>query len=88
MNWFKVEINRGKEGTYHFIGSSELAVEELVKKAENGFFVRLDNLLYAERGQMKDWVEWDPSLVPTVYINPKEILSGMEFKGDPREEYS
>lgn len=38
-----------------------------------------------DRGQMKDWSQWDPTLIPSVYINPKDIIAIMEFKGDPRE---
>jgi hypothetical protein len=85
MNWFRIEINKGKEGSYHFVGSSEDDAETLVKKAQNGFFIQLDNLLYLDRGEVKEWAEWDASAIPTAYINPKDIISVMEFKGDPRE---
>jgi hypothetical protein len=85
MHWFKIEINKGKEGTYHYVGCSEDDVEVLVKKAQNGFFIRLDELLYMDRGHIKEWAEWDKTLKPTAHINPKDIISVMEFKGDPRE---
>jgi hypothetical protein len=85
MHWFKIETNKGKDGTYHYVGCSELDVDTLLKRAEHGFFVRLDELLYMDRGQMKPWAEWDKTLVPTAYINPKDIVAVMEFKGDPRE---
>jgi hypothetical protein len=85
MHWFKIEINKGKEGSYHYVGASEDDADALIKKAQNGFFVRLDELLYMDRGQIKEWAEWDKTLVPTTYINPKDIISVMEFKGDPRE---
>jgi hypothetical protein len=84
MNWFKVEINKGKEGMYNYVGSSEDSAETLINKAQNGIFVRLDNLLYYERGEIREWADWDKSLEPNVYINPKEVVSVMEFKGDPR----
>jgi len=87
VNWFKIEVNKGKEGAYHYVGASELNVEELLKRAQHGYFIKLDNLLYTDRGDMKEWAEWDPSLIPTAYINPKDVLSIMQFKGDPREKY-
>ena len=84
MNWFKIETNKYKEGNYHYIGSTEDSVETLVSKAQNGLFIRLDNLLYWERGEIREWADWDKSLEPIVFINPKEIIAIMEFKGDPR----
>lgn len=85
MHWFKIEINKGKEGSYHYVGSTEDDACSLIKKAQNGFFIHLENLLYMDRGQMKEWAEWDKTLIPAAYINPKDIISIMEFKGDPRE---
>lgn len=85
MHWFKIETNKGKDGTYHYIGSSGDTFEALAKKAQNGFFVRLDEMLYMDRGVMKEWAEWDKNLNPSVFINPKEIISIMEFKADPRK---
>ncbi|HEX2851947.1 MAG TPA: hypothetical protein VHO24_01825, partial [Opitutaceae bacterium] len=73
--------------TYHYVGSSELSPEELTKKAEHGFFIQLDELLYMDRGEMKEWADWDKSLIPRAYINPKDIVAIMQFKGDPREKY-
>lgn len=87
MNWYKIETNKGKEGTYHYVGSSELSAEELLKRAEHGYFIRLDDLLYMDRGEMKEWADWDKSLIPTAYINSKDIIAIMQFKGDPREKY-
>ena len=51
MNWFKLEVNKGKEGMYHYVGASEYSVEELLKRAEHGYFIKLENLLYADRGE-------------------------------------
>jgi hypothetical protein len=85
MNWFKVEVNKGTEGPYHYVGSSEDSAEALVKRAQNGYFISLSDLLYMDRGRLKEWAEWDKTLIPEVYINPKDIVSIMQFKGDPRE---
>lgn len=87
MNWFKIETNKGKDGTYHYVGSSEYSREDLVKRVEHGFFVQLDGLLYMDRGEMKEWADWDKSLIPTAFVNPKDIIAIMQFKGDPREKY-
>ncbi len=85
MHWYKIEVNKGEDDTYHFVGSSELDADALVKRAENGFFIRLGDLLYMDRGQIKEWADWDKTLVPEVHINPKDIVAFMEFRGDPRE---
>lgn len=85
MHWYKIEVNKGTEGTYHYIGGSNDDAAAIIKRAQNGFFVQLDDLLYMDRGQMKDWSQWDQTLFPCVYINPKDIIAIMEFKGDPRE---
>lgn len=82
--WYKIETDKGKEGTYHYIGASTLSFEVLAEKAQNGEFVRLDDLLYMERGEYKQWAEWDRSLEPSVLIQPSCILSIMPFKDDPR----
>lgn len=85
MHWYKIETNKGKEGSYHYVGSSEDDSDALIKKAQNGFFIHLGNLLYMDRGEMKEWAEWDKTLIPAAFINPKDIIAIMEFKSDPRE---
>ena len=84
MNWFKVEISKAKEGTYHYVGSSTATLDELMNTAARGEYVKLDNLLYTDRGDIKPWQEWDPSLLPSTAINPAVIITMMQFKGDPR----
>lgn len=82
--WYKIETNKDKEGTYHYIGSSSSSLDTIAAKAEEGQFIRLDDLLYMERGEYKEWATWDKSLKPTVLIQPSCIISIMPFKGDPR----
>jgi len=82
--WYKFETNKAQEGLYHYIGSSNLSSEEIAVKVQKGELVRLDELLYMERGEVKEWANWDKSLEPSVLINPTCIISIMVFKGDPR----
>jgi hypothetical protein len=83
-HWFKIEASKEKEGPYNYIGSSTATIEEIADRVKAGEFIRLDNLLYADRGEFKEWASWDKTLVPSVLIHPRIILSIMEFKGDPR----
>ena len=83
--WYKVEINKGKEGTYHHVGSSSVPLDTIAGKVHKGELIRLDELLYMDRGQIKDWAEWDKTLEPSVLIQPSCIISIMQFKGDPRK---
>jgi len=84
MNWFKVEVRTGEKGTYHYVGTADATLESLAQQMEDGQAIRLDNLLYHDRGMVKDWESWDKTLVPTVVINAKEVVTIMRFKGDPR----
>jgi hypothetical protein len=84
MYWYKVRTQDEEGEGYTYVGTANEAPDELAQKAARGEFVRLDNLLYMDRGDVKDWAEWDKSLVPTVFINPSHIFSFMQFHGDPR----
>jgi hypothetical protein len=85
MNWYKVRAKDEDGKGYTFVGSSQDEPDVLSKRAENGEYVKLGNLVYMDhQGEIKDWSEWDDSVVPVVYINPKSIFSIMQFKGDPR----
>lgn len=81
-NWFKLETS--KENTYHYYGSSSFSCEQLLEALQRGEYVRLDDLLYMERGEYKEWAEWDKSLMPYVCINPECVITVMQYKGDPR----
>lgn len=83
--WYKIEVNKSGDSTYHYTGSSSLSFDAIAEKIKNGDFIRLDELLYMERGEMKEWATWDKSLVPSVLIQPTCVVSIMQFKGDPRE---
>jgi hypothetical protein len=85
MNWFKIRVKDGSErGFYTFVGSSTDSLEALGQKASRGEFIRLDNLLYQEQGEIKEWAQWDKREVPSVCVNPTNIVSIQPFKGDPR----
>ncbi len=83
MNWFKVETIRGDK-EYHFVGASNETLDSLALKVESGQVIRLDQLLYMDRGEVKDWGAWDKSLVPSVIISARAVVTVMQFKGDPR----
>lgn len=83
MNWYKIRVIWGAQG-YTFVGSSSDSVEELIEKASRGEYLRLADLLYQEEGKIKDWEQWDNREIPTVYINPVNVVAIQAFKGDPR----
>jgi len=85
MNWFKIETDKGKDGAYNYIGSSSDSLAVVVKKVHDGEFVQLANLVYMDRGEIKKWGDWDKKIVPTILINPKYVISVMQFKGDPKK---
>ena len=87
-NWYKIETNKKHIISWFLaldsIGSSSLSFEAVAERVEKGQLVRLDDLLYMERGEVKEWASWDKSLQPSVFIQPACIISIMQFKGDPR----
>jgi hypothetical protein len=83
MNWYRMRIQEGKD-TYTYAGSSELSIEQLLERARQGQFIRLESLVYLDRGDIKDWSTWDRREIPTVHMNPKFILAVHQFKADPR----
>lgn len=84
MNWFKIEVKDARKGEgYQYVGSSEDSLNEIAKKAASGQYIQLDDLRYWDRGTVKKWEDWDRSIMPVVCINPANIVSIMQFKGDP-----
>ena len=82
--WFKIETSKEKENTYHYYGSSNFSQDELTAALQRGEYIRLDELLYMDRTEYKSWADWDKSLHPSVSINPKCVVTVMQYKGDPR----
>ena len=82
--WYKVETSKDKESTYHYYGSSSLSYDKFIAALQQGEYVHLDDLLYMERGEYKEWAVWDKSLIPSVFINPAFVVTVMQYKGDPR----
>lgn len=91
VHWYKVEVGRENGSTYNWYGSSMMSLEQLIAALRQGEYIRLDNLLYIdhgppkERSKYKEWSEWDDALMPTVYINPSNVVTVLQFKGDPRK---
>jgi hypothetical protein len=83
MNWFKIKIQIGN-ADYIYNGSSTHSLDELVEQAIAGKFLRLDDLFYTDRGEVKDWASWDKREMPSVRINPKMILTIQQYKADPK----
>ena len=83
MNWFKIKVQEGKDD-YTYARSSTHSLEELVEQAIQGRFIRLDDLVYMDRGEVKDWATWDKRELPSVRINPKVIIAIQQYKADPR----
>ena len=84
MNWYKIWCEDGSDGGNAFVGSSQDSLEALVARVSGGEYVRLDNLLYYDRGEIKDWDKWDKREVPMIYINPAKVLTIQQYKDDPR----
>src|SRR5262245_37740939 len=83
MNWFKIRTDEGQR-TYTLVGSSPHALETLVDQATQGKYVRLDDLVFMDRGTVQDWSAWDKRDIPSVVINPKAIMTIMQLRADPR----
>lgn len=84
MYWYKIATNDGNDEPYTWVGASNETLDGLVTKAARGEYIHITQLLYRDRGEMKEWADWDKSLEPAVYLNPAHIYSIMQFKGDPR----
>jgi hypothetical protein len=84
MNWFRIGVRDGSSHGYAYLGTSINTLKELVKKVENGDYIRLDSLRYIDDdGLVKKWVQWDPNLIPSAYINPANIIAISQLKSDP-----
>jgi hypothetical protein len=84
MNWYKIRVDDGGQQGYTYAGSSPDPQEIIVEKASRGEYIRLDNLVYLDRGDIKDWAQWDKREMPTAYINGARIVAIQQFKADPR----
>ena len=84
MFWYKIAMNDGGDEPYTFVGASNETLDGLATKAARGEYIHLTELLYQDRGEVREWAEWDRSIDPAVYINPAQIYTIMQFKGDPR----
>jgi hypothetical protein len=98
MNWYRILVNEGGERCKTFAGSSAASLEALIEKASCGEYLRLDNLVYQDRGainlgvalyglltgRMKDSSEPDNREAPIICINPAQVVAIQPFTGDPR----
>jgi hypothetical protein len=84
MNWYKIRVKDGSERGHTFVGCSPDSFETLGQKGSQGEYLRLDDLLYWDRGDIKEWAQWDKREVASVYINPQNVIAIQPFKADPR----
>lgn len=84
-NWFKVSVLDGSESPYSFHGSSPKSFEQLIADIEVKKIIVLSDLVYFDRGDFKEWSEWDKSIIPSVAINSEKIISVMQYKTDPHK---
>jgi hypothetical protein len=84
MNWYLIRVNDGTANGYSFVGSSGDSLERLAEKAARGEYLRLDDLLYYDQGEVRDWAQWDRRFAPTVFVNPAHVIAIQPFRGDPR----
>ncbi len=84
MNWYKIRVKDGSAHGYTYVGSSPDPLEKFAEKASRGEYLRLDDLLYMDRGEIKDWGQWDKQEIPSVYINPANVVAIQSFRADPR----
>ena len=84
MNWFRISIDLAKQHQSAYVGCSTDSLDDLLRKVSQGDYIRLDDLLYLDRGVVKTWEDWDPGVIPSVCINPTRIIAIMQFKDDPR----
>ncbi len=85
MYWYKILADDGGDESYTYVGASNETIDGLAQKAARGEYIHLTQLLYWDRGEIKEWAEWDKSLEPAVFLNPQYVYSIMQFKGDPRD---
>ena len=83
MNWFRITMDSGDDGCT-FGGSTTDSLEILGEKATRNQYIRLENLFYNDRGEIKEWAEWDNREIPTVLIKPARIVAIVQYKADPR----
>ncbi|MBP6343971.1 MAG: hypothetical protein KA403_08560 [Candidatus Omnitrophica bacterium] len=84
LYWYKITTQDGSKEPYTWVGSSNETMDGLAQKAARGEYIHINDLLYRDRGEMKEWSHWDKSLEPEIYLNPAFINTIMRFKGDPR----
>jgi hypothetical protein len=59
-------------------------LEALLDQVAQGKYVRLDDLVFFDRGMVKDWSAWDKRDIPSIVINPRMIVAIMQLRADPR----
>lgn len=87
MHWYKIHADDGDGGTRSWVGTSESSPAELARSIEDGRMVRLADVLYVNRGELKEWTDSNEGAERAIFINPLRIVWFAEFRGDPRAEH-
>ncbi len=81
MNWFVIQVNDGGERRRRHFGAAADSLESLLQKAKRGEYIRLSDMRYRDqRGVTKRFNEWDASVVPSIVINPRTIVTVMQSR--------
>ena len=79
MNWFVIQVNDGGERRSRHFGASVDSPESLLRKARRGEYIRLNDMHCRDpRGVTKRVDELDASVVPSIVINPRTIVTVMQ----------
>jgi glutaredoxin-related protein len=84
-HFYTVTLQYGT-GIQQFCGSSPLSPDEFAKKCIGTDFVKLENLTYKDSaGKYREYKDWDATVEPQIYLNPKFIVGIQTFAHDPKE---
>ncbi len=84
MYWYKVRVRQGDGEDYSYVGSMEIAPDELAARLSTGGWIRVNTLLQWDGSEFHDWKNWDPSVEPVIYLSPQIVIAFMQLKDDPR----
>jgi hypothetical protein len=82
--WYKVRVRQGNGEDYSYVGSIEIAPDELAARLSSGGWIRINTLLQWDGSEFHDWENWDSAVEPVLYLSPQIVVAFMQLKNDPR----